>query len=182
MSAGCYLCEIKLGFVPGHSPGDAVGSCKLCGVFACLAHAYRNGGKPGYLCGCCVVNLLTVAATKKPPGGGAPPQPRGPKDPPQSDPSAPSGFAAWAEEVEEVADVIPDFAGKRWSSIRERTDYLTGYLGRPDGSAVRNLLADGEKARILMAAAIAIATEMRLPMEEMIPTLQQAMAAVLRYV
>ena len=29
MSAGCYLCEMNLGFIPDQTPGDAVGACKL---------------------------------------------------------------------------------------------------------------------------------------------------------
>ena len=48
MGASCYLCERRYDTINGQIGGDAVGACKLCGVFACLAHGMRNANDPAF--------------------------------------------------------------------------------------------------------------------------------------
>jgi hypothetical protein len=174
MSAGCYLCELNLGFIPGQSPGDAVGACKLCGVLACLAHGYRNASKPAYTCGVCVPNLLAVAAVKRLPTGDQAPY-RPPGGSPLFDPNAPPDFGVWASDINNVEDVIVDFGGDHWRSIRRDADYLVRSLAAATPAPLQPFTRSGsDQARVLMATAIALAVHMRLPAHEMIPILRDA--------
>lgn len=174
MGAGCYLCEKKYDPIPGNRIGDAVGACKLCGVLACLAHGMRSASRPAYICGCCVPNLLAVAAVKHLGTGDSPLQPSPSGDKPS--PDTPSGFSQWAIDISKVDDVISDLAHDRWKWLRDDTEYLSRLLGQP-GSKVSAVLAfarpDADQARDLMAAAAAFATHLRLPPDEMILVLQQ---------
>jgi len=182
MSAGCYLCELNFGVIPDQSQGEAVGSCKLCGVLACLAHGYRNADRPAYICGVCLPNLLTVAAVRKLPKGDDPPTRASSDDAPEPEPTGDSGFAAWAGEIDEVEDVIGDFAGDRWLSIRNDVSYLVGFLARSEATILPAFSeANAIQSRTLMATAVAIATHERLPEHEMIPMLRRATVAVHRY-
>lgn len=180
MGAACYLCELKYGSIPGQSPGDAVGACKLCGVLACLAHGMRDKSRPAYVCGCCVVGLLTVAAGKKSGGAGAPPV----RPPDDNGPSTdlPSGFSLWARDIDDVEDVIDDLADERWTWMRNDAAYLSGLLAGPDTPADLRAYArpGAAKARSLMAAAVALATQLNLPEHELLPALQRVVLEVRR--
>ena len=173
MGAGCYLCEMRYGTIPGHEAGDAVGACKQCSVFACLAHGYRNGSKPAYICGCCLPNLLTTAAIKQVGIGGGPskPSPGGPSTgdtPSYTDP---------AIDITELADAIGNLQDDRWSWLNKDVEFLTRALAEP---AAPELLRgftnpNAARARELMAAAVAIAHQLRLPAHELLPPLQAVM-------
>jgi hypothetical protein len=177
MGANCYLCERSYDTINGQSPGDAVGACKLCGVFACLAHGMRNANDPAYVCGCCLPNLLTVAALWHLRSGGVSPQ--GSPGDRQPSPESPSGFAQWAPRISKLDDVITDIADEQWAEIHQYIEYLLKLLVDRDGPTALRAFAgpDAVVARNLMAAAIAIATKWNLPSHEMHPMLQQAMQA-----
>jgi hypothetical protein len=175
MSAGCYLCELNLGFFPERMPGDAVGACKRCGVLACLAHGYREKGRPAYTCGVCLPNLLAVAAVKRLPTGDQPPRSGPSGDSPEFDPNAPPDFGVWAANINKAEDLIADFGSDRWSSIRDDVNFLVGFLAQPRATPLQPFTRVGsDQARALMATAIAVATHMRLPAHEMIPILRDA--------
>lgn len=180
MGAACYLCEHQYGLIPGQSPGDAVGACKLCGVLACLAHGMRDKSRPAYVCGCCVVGLLAAAAGKT--AGGKGDAPAGPRD--DRDPTAggPSGFALWAREVEEVEDVIDDLAGERWTWLRDDAAYLSQLLAGPETPvSLRGYARPGAtRSRALMGAAAAFATQLNLPESELAPSLRLVVQEVRR--
>lgn len=177
MGASCYLCERRYDTINGQSQGDAVGACKLCGVFACLAHGMRNANDPAYVCGCCVPNLLTVAALWHLRGGDPPPQ--GSPGDRQPSPESPSGFAQWAPRISKLDDVITDIADDQWAWIHEDIEYLLKLIVDREAPAALRAFAGPEAsvARNLMAAAIAIATKLDMPSHEMLATLQQAMLA-----
>jgi hypothetical protein len=180
MGAACYLCELKYGSIPGQSPGDAVGACKLCGVLACLAHGMRDKSRPAYVCGCCVVGLLTVAAGKTSGGAGAPPA----RPPDDSGPSTDqlSGFSIWAQGVHDIEDVIGDWADERWAEVRDDAAYLSRLLAGP--AAPKDLKAyarpGAAQARSLMAAAVALATQLDLTEQDLLPLLQRVVLEVRR--
>jgi hypothetical protein len=180
MGAACYLCELKYGLIPGQSAGDALGACKLCGVLACLAHGMRDKSRPAYVCGCCVVGLLTVAAGKTSGGVGAPP----PSPPDDSNPSTdqPSGFSIWAQSLHDVEDVISDLADERWTWMRDDAAYLSKLLAGPDTPDDLKAYAQpgAAKARSLMAAAVALAIQLNLPEHELLPSLQRVVLEVRR--
>lgn len=165
MAAGCYLCQKQYSEIPGQAAGDAVGSCKLCGVLACLAHGRRDPNRPAYICGCCVPNLLAAAATRR-----VDPD----RVPPDMDP--------WARDVDMVKDVVPDFDGEDWSAVRTDIEFLSNQLSRAAPKALRPLVgAMNLREQQLMAAAIAIAVRLRLHADELIPTLQLLTAEVLQH-
>ena len=184
MTASCYLCE-KGGHetLPDTSVGDAVGACKLCGVLACLGHGQRDGGQPAYICGICLANLLAVASTKKIstappttptlPSDGKPPQPSGGDQ--TSEPAPITGYALWAAGINGPRDVIDDYEEPRWASVRNDADYLARALSGSDLPQELRVFAGAElaQARVLMGAALAVATKLSLAPEEMIPQLQQ---------
>jgi hypothetical protein len=178
MSAGCYLCELKYGTIPEQHAGDAVGACKLCGILACRGHAYRNGGKPAYICGICIPNLLTVAAIRKMPKDGEPPFDIPSTDSRDGGPNAPPDFGAWPGDVNYVEDVIDDFDTDRWKSIRSDAAYLVSLLTRPGPTIFQPFSKSGAaQARVLLATAIGLATHFHLPTHEMIPLLREATQA-----
>ena len=176
MTASCYLC-VKGGYgtLPDTSPGDAVGACKLCGVLACLGHGQRDGGQPAYICGICLANLLAAASTKQIPT--APPKipPRPPDGEKKPEPATTMGYAQWAALIDDPRDVIDDYDEQRWAAVRKDVDYLAGALSSSDLPQELRVFAGAElgRARVLMGAAVAIATKLSLPLEEMIPQLQQ---------
>ena len=176
MTASCYLCE-KGGHetLPDTSVGDAVGACKLCGVLACLGHGLRDGGQPAFICGICLANLLAAASTKK--ISTAPPKtPTRPSDGDQKpEPATTTGYAQWAAVINDPRDIIDDYDEQRWASVRNDADYLAGALSSSDLPRELRVFAGAElaQARVLMGAAVAIATKLSLPPEEMIPQLQQ---------
>ncbi|HXE78525.1 MAG TPA: hypothetical protein VN614_09800 [Rhodanobacter sp.] len=164
MAADCYLCQKRYSEIPGQAAGDAVGSCKLCGVLACLAHGRRDPNRPAYICGCCVPNLLAAAATRRVDPDHAPPD----MDP-------------WARDVETVKDVLPDFDGDDWSAVRSDVEFLSSQLGRSAPKALQSLVgAMDSREQQLLAAAIAIAVRLQLHADELIPTLQLLTASVLQ--
>ncbi len=179
MGAGCYLCESGYGYIPDTAPGDAVGACKLCGVLACLAHGVRNKSRPAYVCGCCVPNLLAAAAAltlpMNPPGGVPPPTGQTDHGEPPGD--QPSSFVRWTREVNQADDVIGDLAEPRWEQLRDRMAYFSRWLAGAEAPAIlRGYSHPGaEQARILMAAAIAFASELELPGHELLPALQEVL-------
>lgn len=177
MGASCYLCERSYNTINGQRTGDAVGACKLCGVLACLAHGSRNANDPAFVCGCCMPNLLTVAAAWHLGEGDTPPAPS-PNDR-QTSPRSPSGFAQMAPRISKLDDVIPDIAGDQWAWIHNDIEYLLKLLADREAPAALRAFAEPDAivARTLMAAAIAIATKLNLPSDEMHPMLQQAMQA-----
>lgn len=179
MGAACYLCELNYGTIPDHGRGDAVGACKLCGVLACLAHGVRNKSRPAYICGCCAPNLLTAAAHK---AGGAAAPPARPPD--AGDPAGdlPSGFAIWARDIEDVSDVITDLADDHWAWLRDDMDYLSRLLAGTELPADLRAYARPEaaRARVLMAAAAALAVRLELPERELLPELQRVALEVRR--
>lgn len=181
MGAGCYLCEHQYGAIPEQDNGDAVGACKLCGVLACLAHGMRNPNRPAYVCGCCVPNLLAVAAVTRLGAGDAPP-PTSPSDS-EPPPTPPSDFSHWAADISNVDDVIADFANDSWAEIHHDIEYLSTFLADPAMPAALRAFAgsDAGQARALMAAAAAIASKLDLPPQEMNPVLRQVVQAVRRY-
>jgi hypothetical protein len=178
MGASCYLCEQNYGTITGKDRADAVGACKLCGVLACLAHGIRNPNRPAYVCGCCVPNLLAVAAVKRSGSGESPT--RTPPSDTEPSPDAPSGFSQWAREISKVEDVIGDLADEHWAWLRDDMEYLSRLFVNPRAPAALRAYArsDADQARALMAAAAAIATKMNLPAHEMIPVLQQVAQSV----
>lgn len=182
MGAGCYLCALNYGGIPGQSTGDAVGACKLCGVLACLAHGLRNANRPAWICGCCAPNLLATAAIKHLGAGGSPPQPATGDD--GTSPNAPSGYSQWALDINEIDDVIGSLADERWAWMQQDVAYLSRLLAEPETpEALRAFARHGaDRARTLMAAAAALATQLRLPPEEMIPALQHVAQNVKRHV
>lgn len=164
MAADCYLCQKRYAEMPGQAAGDAVGSCKLCGVFACLAHGRRDPNRPAYICGCCMPNLLAVAATRRVDPGHAPPD----MDP-------------WARDVETITDVLPDFDGEEWSVLRPDIEFLSNQLSRAAPKSLQPLVrAMDSREQRLLAAAIAIAVRLQLHADELIPTLQLLTASVLQ--
>jgi hypothetical protein len=173
MGAACYLCEMNYGTIPGHSPGDAVGACKLCGALACLAHGLRNGSRPAYICGCCLPNLLIAAATRQTGGKAAAP----PADDPGPSSYPPAGYTAWARDIDEVADVLGDPADDRWAWMRSDVEFLS----RPFDAAevpeeLRGYARPGAAAaRQLLGTAMALAVALRLPEHELLPALQVAL-------
>lgn len=175
MSADCYLCAMGYGVIPQTRAGDAVGACKLCGVLACLGHALRNSNGPAYECGVCVVNLLATAATRKGGPGGA--APRAPDD----DDIAPGGGGGYARaaRIDDLDDILPGYPSGPWSALQDGIEYLTRALARTDGPADAVDLArlGDDRARTLMAAAIAIATELRLPPHELVAPLRPLVLA-----
>lgn len=177
MGASCYLCERRYDIINGQSPGDAVGACKLCGVLACLGHGMRNANDPAFVCGCCVPNLLTVAAAWHLRGGDTPPQTS--PDDRQPSPKNPSGFAQLAPRISKLDDLITDIADDQWAWIHSDIEYLQKLLVDREAPAALRMFAapDAVVARALMAAAIAIATRLKMPSHEMLPMLQQAMQA-----
>ena len=183
MGASCYLCERRYDTINGQSRGDAVGACKLCGVLACLAHGMRNANDPAFVCGCCVPTLLTVAALWHLRGGDTPP--RHSPDDGQASPKSPSGFTQLAPGISKLDDVITDIADDQWAWIHNDIEYLLKLLADREAPAALRAFAEPDAivARTLMAAAIAIATKLNLPSNEMHPMLQQAMqvAVVNRY-
>jgi hypothetical protein len=181
MGAGCYLCELNYGTIPGKSAGDAVGACKLCGVLACLAHAIRNASRPAYTCGVCVPNLLAAAAVRNLGAGGTPPRPVSGGDDPS--PDAPSSYARWALDVDDIEDVIGSLADDRWAWMRDDVEYLQKLLVDPYAPASLRAFAHpgADRARTLMAAAAAFATHLRLPPHELLPELQQVAVDVKRH-
>lgn len=177
MGASCYLCERRYDTINGQNKGDAVGACKLCGVLACLAHGMRNASDPAYVCGCCVPNLLTVAAVWHLRGGDTPPRPSpGDQNP---SPVNPSGFTQWAPKISKLDDVITDIADDQWAWIHRDIEYLLTLIVDREAPVALRMFAgpDASVARTLIAAAIAIATRLNLPSHEMLPVLQQAMTA-----
>jgi len=178
MSAACYLCELNYDTITGQSRGDAVGTCKLCGVLACLAHGMRNPNRPAYVCGCCVPNLLAAAAVRILGQGDSsvPRSPISPSAPGDHDalPDPPSGFSEWALTIGAVDDVIGDLADDHWAWLHEDIAYLSKFLAAGDAPTALRAFAhpDAEPARVLMAAAVAIATKLNLPAHEMSPALQ----------
>ncbi|WP_297649471.1 hypothetical protein [Hydrogenophaga sp.] len=184
MGAACYLCEHQYGLIPGQSAGDAVGACKLCGVLACLAHGMRDKSRPAYVCGCCVVGLLTVAAGKTSGGAGDSPAGPGPGAGDDRDPTegTPSGFAIWAQGIEDVEDLIGDLAEERWTWLRHDATYLSELLAGPDTPASLKAYArpGAARARALMGAAAALATQLNLPESELAPALQHVVQEVRR--
>lgn len=190
MTASCYLCE-KGGHstLPDTSVGEAVGACKLCGVLACLGHGLRDGGAPAYICGICLANLLAAASTQEMPT--APPKtpPRTPdrETPPPPDrekkrePANTMGYAQWAAGINDPRDVIDDYDEQRWVSVRADADYIARALSGSDLPQELRVFAaaESQRARVLMGAAVAIATKLSLPLEEMIPQLQPVANALL---
>jgi hypothetical protein len=190
MTASCYLCaKGGHGTLPGTSIGDAVGTCKLCGVLACLGHGQRDDGWPAYICGICLANLLAVASTKqiptaapkispRPPDGKAPQSPEGEKKP---EPATTMAYAQWAAGINDPRDVIGDYDEQRWASVRADADYVARALSRSDLPRELRAFAGAElgQARVLMGAAVAIATQLSLPLQEMIPQLQPVADALL---
>jgi hypothetical protein len=190
MTASCYLCE-KGGHstLPDTSVGDAVGACRLCGVLACLGHGLRDGGQPAYICGICLANLLAAASTKqipaappkippRTPDGKTPPPPDGEK---KSEPATTMGYVRWATGMDDPRDVIEDYDEQRWASVRADADYIARALSRSDLPQELRVYAaaESERARVLMGAAVAIATKLSLPLGEMIPQLQPVADALL---
>jgi hypothetical protein len=184
MTASCYLCQ-KGGYttLPGTSVGDAVGACKLCGVLACLGHGQRDPGQPAYLCGICLANLLAAASARQ--------VPTAPPTPPPPPPPGGGGekrelavgilYAQWAAGINDPRDIIDDYDAQRWESIRKDADYLARALSGPDLPRELRAYSGAElgPARVLMGAALAIATKLSLPMEEMIPQLRPVADAFL---
>jgi len=189
MTASCYLCEKGINdTLPDTYVGDAVGACKLCGVLACLGHGLRDGGQPAYICGICLANLLAAASTKqiltarptippRPPDGNAPP-PNGERKP---EPATTVGYVQWAAGIDDPRDLIDDYDEQRWASVRDDADYIARALSRQDLPRELRVFvgADLERARVLMGAAVAVATKLSLPLAEMIPQLQLAADALL---
>jgi len=176
MSASCYLCA-KGGHstLPNTSVGDAVGACKLCGVLACLGHGQRDPGQPAYLCGICLANLLAAASARQIPIAPTKPTPTPP--PPggeEREPSTAAAYLEWAMGINDPRDVIDDWGAQRWMEVRKDADYLERALSGPDLPRELRMFAGAEfgKARALMGAALAVATKLSLPMEEMIPQLR----------
>jgi hypothetical protein len=83
-------------------------------------------------------------------------------------------YAQWALRINDPRDVIDDYDGDRWASVREDADYLARALSTPEVPRQLRVFAGAglERARVLMGAALAVATKLSLPMEEMIPQLQ----------
>lgn len=181
MGSGCYLCEQHYGTITGQVNGDAVGACKLCGVFSCLAHGIRNPNRPAYVCGCCVPNLLSVAAVSH--LGHADTSP--PPSPGDHDalPDTPSALSQWALSISAVDDVIGDFADDHWGWMHTDMAYLAKFLVGSEAPAELRTFArpDTSQARHLMAAAVAFATKLNLPLHEMNPVLQRVAQAVTRH-
>lgn len=189
MAASCYLCE-KGGHatLPETSVGDAVGACKLCGVLACLGHGQRDDGEPAYQCGICIANLLAAASTtqistarpKTPPRSSDDKTPE-PPDGEKPKPATTTGYAQRAAGINDPRDIIGDYYGPRWASVREDADYLARALGGSDLPLELQWFAAAElgRARVLMGAALAIATKLSLPFEEMIPQLRPVANAFL---
>lgn len=166
MAASCYLCAKRCDEIPGQVAGDAVGVCKYCGVLACLAHGWRNGNAPAYVCGVCVPTLLTAAATRR----------LGP------DVASPD-LDQWARNVDVVSDVVPDFDGDHWASVRGDAAFLAGQLDKRGAPEALQTLGSrmNLRERQLMAAAIAIAVRLRLPAGDMTPTLREVVTAMRRH-
>ncbi|WP_411833413.1 hypothetical protein [Pseudoxanthomonas mexicana] len=127
-------------------------------------------------------NLLAAAAALALPAdqaGGAPP-PAGQPDQGEPPGDQPSNFVRWSREVNQVDDVIGDLAEPRWEQLRGHMAYFSQQLaGAEVPVALRGYAyPDAEQARILMAAAIAFASELELPGHELLPALQE----VLRHV
>jgi len=164
---------MKYGTIPGHDAGDAVGACKQCSVFACLAHGYRNGGKPAYICGCCLPNLLTTAAIKQVGIGGGPSKP----SPARPSTSGPPSYADPAIDINELADAIADLHEHRWAWLRKDVEYLARALAEPRAPEFLRGFANpsATRSRELMAAAVAIAHQLKLPAHELLPSLQAVM-------
>lgn len=62
MAASCYLCDVRAASISGRAAGDALGTCRLCHVLACTAHAVRDPNYPRWICVLCDSTLLTAAA------------------------------------------------------------------------------------------------------------------------
>jgi len=176
MGAGCYLCELNYGTMPGKSAGDAAGACKLCGVLACLGHAIRDANRPAYLCGCCVPNLLAAAALNQLRAGDLPPDIAPPPADDEPSPDMPSGYAQWAVDISEVNDAINDLADDRWTWLRADMSYLSKLLEDADAKGPEEVRMfahpEARRARSLMGAAAAFAVQLNLPPYELTPVLQ----------
>ena len=157
MAAGCYLCERRYAEIPGQAAGDAVGACKLCGVLACLAHGRRDPNRPAYICGCCIPNLLAAAAMRR-------------VDPDR----APPDMSPWARDVDTIKDVLSDFDGEHWSTVRSDIAFLSNQFDNREAPEALQSAggAMNLRERQLMASAIAIAVRLGLPADELAPTLQ----------
>ncbi len=175
MGASCYLCELSMAVFPSTQAGDAVGACKLCGVLACSGHAKRNPNGPAYECGICMPNVLATAAAKSLPPA-APPVTPGGGQPGGATPGG--GYAQRAATVEDVSDVIVDIDSGQWQGLREDAAYLGRYLSGTDMPAALRGHAPTERSRRLLAAAAALATQLRVPASEMTPLLAAVTEAV----
>jgi hypothetical protein len=183
MSAGCYLCELKLGTIPLEEAGDAVGGCRLCGVFACRGHAIRDPKYPRFVCGVCLPNLLAAAAAKVAGTGGGSPKTVGPRPPDGKQPPGMAAYDEFAGDIQSVEDVISDFGADRWKAIRNDVDYLARFVTQSDAAIFRPFArVVTSQAALLMAAAIALATYLRLPEEQLIPALRESVMAARQHV
>jgi hypothetical protein len=146
-----------------------------------LGHGLRNRGGPAYICGICLANTLAAASTSHlstappkpspPPAGGKPPPP---PDSGKREPATATGYAQLAAGINDPRDLIDDYDEQRWASVRQGADYLARALGGPDMPQELRVFASAglERSRVLMGAAVAIATELGLSTEEMITQLQ----------
>lgn len=81
-----------------------------------------------------------------------------------------------------IKDVVPDFDGEDWSTVRRDMEFLSNQLSRAAPKALQQLVgAMNLREQQLMAAAIAIAVRLRLNADELVPTLQLLTAEVLQH-
>lgn len=64
MSTQCYPCVHGVKTIGGIAGTSPLGSCAICGVFACDAHARRDAGLQRFECVICVPSLLASSAVQ----------------------------------------------------------------------------------------------------------------------
>jgi hypothetical protein len=86
-------------------------------------------------------------------------------------------------DIQSVEDLIGDFGTDRWKPVRDDVDYLARFVTQSDAAIFRPFAREvAPQAALLMAAAIAIATYLRLPEEQLIPALRESVMAARQHV